>query len=720
MDAKDCGPACLRMLAKFYGREYSLQTLRERSYINRDGVSLLGITDAANSIGFKALGLELTIEQLFDEAPLPCIIHWKQHHFVVVYAIKPGKWVKIADPAFGLIKIGMVEFTKNWTNGGGKDNQGIVLLLEPTSEFFSNPGEVVPKVGFSLLRSYIKPHRNLYTKLLIGIFLGSVLQLIFPLLTQAIVDKGIGQADLKFINVILVAMFVLVISRTLIDFLRNTVLLHLGTRINIQLVSDFLKKLMKLPLAFFDTKLSGDILQRIWDQQRIQYFLTTTSLGIIFGIFSIVIFSVVLAIYSLKILFVFLFGSLLYFLWIRRYMKKRRELDYRRFSSLAENQSALFEIITGMQEIRLNNCETEKRNKWEEIQKRLYEINMKSLWLTQYQQTGGLFFHETKNLVITFLSAWLVIKSEMTLGMMVAVQYIIGQLNSPIDQMIGFLQATQDAAISMERFGELQGLPNEESEAGNSTEPGQEISNIHISALEFRYEGPRSPAVLEDLNLDIPGGKITAIVGPSGSGKTSLLKLLLGFYPPTKGEILIDGTPLQTISPAKWRKQCGTVMQEALIFSDTIERNIAPSGDEVDRYKLMEAARVANIQSFILSLSQGFQTRIGPEGSGLSQGQKQRILIARAVYKDPKILFFDEATNALDAENESLIMSNLATFYKGRTVVIVAHRLSTVKDADQIIVLDKGRVTEIGNHEELVAKKGMYFKLVKNQLELGD
>ncbi len=719
-DAKDCGPACLQMISAFYGKDYSLQTFRERSFINREGVSMLGISDAAESVGFRTIGLHMEIGQLTEEAPLPCIVHWKQHHFVVVYDAKPGKWVKVADPAFGLVKLSISDFVVGWTGSNNSERKGIALLLEPSPDFYNQPGETQRKTGFLYLLRYLKPQKTLYSQLILGIILGSFLQLIFPLLTQSIVDKGIGRVDLDFIYIILIAMFVLILSRTAIDFLRNRILMHMGSRINILLISDFLIKLMRLPVGFFDSKLTGDIMQRIWDHQRIQYFLTTTSLNILFGIFSFFVFSIVLVFYSFKILAIFLLGSLLYFLWIRFFMKKRRELDYKRFSRLSENQSTLFEIITGMQEIRLNNCEYEKRAKWENIQAGLFKINMKSLGLTQYQQSGGLFFNESKNLLITFVSAWSVIHGEMTMGMMVAVQYIIGQLNGPVDQMIGFFQAAQDARISLERFGELQNLPDEESADYPKKTILPDKIDLNIRNLTFHYEGPRSPAVLHNLNIVIPEGKVTAIVGPSGSGKTTLLKLLLGFYEPAEGEICVGTLPLSEVSNRYWRSICGTVMQDGFIFSDTIARNIAPSGESIDKQKLLNAAKIANILEFVNTLPMGFNTKIGQEGSGLSQGQRQRILIARAVYKNPQFLFFDEATNALDAENESVIMKNLASFYYGRTVIIVAHRLSTVKNADQIILLDKGKISEFGKHEELIKLKGLYYKLIKNQLELGE
>lgn len=722
MDAKDCGPSCLRMIAKHYGKSYNLQTLRERAYITREGVSLMGVSDAAESIGFRTLGVQLNLEQLTKEAPLPCIVHWKHRHFVVVYGMSQRKnKIKVADPGHGLIEYSFEEFLRAWTGTTDRMNaRGVALLLEPTPEFFNRDDEKINRVGFAYLYRYIRPQRKLLFQLFLGLFIASLLQLIFPFLTQAIVDKGIVFQDLSFIYLVLIAQLVLMASRTSVEFIRNWILLHLTTRINISLISGFLIKLMKLPIGFFDTKLIGDIMQRIDDHGRIQRFLTGPSLAIIYGMINVVVFGVVLALYQVSILLVFLAGSLVYFTWIYIFLRKRRDLDFRRFEQLSDNQNSLYQLITGMQEIKLNNCEKQKRWRWENIQARLFRINARSLALNQYQQVGGLFFNETKNILITFLSASAVLKGDMTLGMMVAVQYIIGQLNGPIDQMIGFIQSAQDARISLERLGEIHLKEDEESRTDHQVSMLPEKKDIFISDLSFQYEGPHSPFALKDVNIHLPYGKVTAIVGSSGSGKTTLVKLLLGFFPPTKGEVKIGEIRLSNINPHVWRKICGAVMQDGFIFSDTIAENVAPGVDDKDRKKLFEAVKMANIQEFVENLPLGYNTIIGQEGSGLSQGQKQRILIARAIYKDPELLFFDEATNALDAENEMIIMKNLGQFYQGKTVVIVAHRLSTVKNADHIIVLDKGKIVESGRHEDLVTLQGHYYKLVKNQLELGN
>ncbi len=719
MDAMDCGPTCLRMIAKFYGKSYSLQTLRERSYITREGVSLLGTSDAAESIGFRTIGVRLTFEKLVGEAPLPLIAHWKQKHFIVVYKIKKGK-IYCADPAHGLIKYTKDEFLKGWiSTRKDEEEQGVCLLLEPSPDFYSTEDEKINKANFKFLFSYLKPHKKFFFQLILGMILGSIIQLIFPFLTQSIVDIGINNQDLGFITLILIAQLVLFVSQTFVDFLRGWILLHISTRINISLISDFLIKLMKLPISFFDTKMVGDLMQRIGDHRRIEAFLTGSSLNILFSMLTLVVFSIVLAIYSLQIFAVFMIGSILYIVWVYLFMKKRRELDYKRFSQLSENQSSIIQLITGMQEIKLNNCEKKRRWEWERIQARLFKINIKGLSLNQYQQAGAGFFNQMKNILITFIAAKSVVDGDITLGMMVAVQYIIGQLNSPIELMVNFMRSAQDAKISLERLGEIHQRDDEEPTDKMRISIIPENKSIFVSNVSFQYEGPHSAFVLKDVDLDIPESKVTAIVGPSGSGKTTLVKLLLGFYPPTKGDVKISDVRLENFNTRMWRDLCGTVMQDGFLFSDSIAGNIAVSDEIVNKEKLLQAVKVANIQEFIESLPLAYNTKIGAEGIGLSQGQKQRILIARAVYKNPEYLFFDEATNALDANNEKTIMNNLEQFFQGKTVLIVAHRLSTVKNADQIVVLEKGEIVERGNHDELVSLKGYYYNLVKNQLELG-
>jgi len=715
----DCGPSCLRMIAKYYGRSFSLQTLRDKSFITREGVSMLGISDAAEAIGFRTMGVSLSPEKLFTQAVLPLIAHWKQNHFVVVYRIKKNK-VYVADPAFGLITYSRQEFLNGWISSvKEEEKRGHALLIEPTPDFYTLEGEKIKRTGFSFLLSYLKPYKRFLYQLLLGMLLGSILQLLFPFLTQAIVDVGINNQDLGFIYLILIAQLILFVSRMTVDFIRGWILLHLSTRINIFLISDFLIKLMKLPMGFFDSRLIGDILQRIGDQRRIENFLTTSSLNILFSMVNFLIFGIVLAIYSLKILLLFIAGSFLYFLWLSIFMKKRRELDFRRFKKLSENQSQLIQLISGIQEIKLYNAEKQKRWEWENIQSGLFRVNIKSLALKQYQEAGGMFINELKNILITILAATAVISGDMTLGMMLAVSYIIGQLNGPVEQMINFLHIAQDARISLERLGEIHEMKDEEPEDKGHMIIIPEKKNIEIKDLSFQYEGPHSRKVLNNLGLVIPENSVTAIVGVSGSGKTTLIKLMLGFYPPTEGEIKIGDSQLNSFSYQTWRQKCGVVMQEGFIFSDTIANNVTLGDERIDKERLVKAVNVANVRDFIESLPNGYNTRVGAHGHALSGGEKQRILIARAVYKNPEFLFIDEGTSSLDAENEKMIINNLKDFFREKTVVVVAHRLSTVRDADQIVVLDKGKIVEKGTHEELIAKAGHYLNLVKNQLELG-
>jgi ATP-binding cassette subfamily B protein len=707
------------MIAKFYGKNFSLQTIRDRSSLTREGVSLLGLSDAAESIGLRSVGARVSFKQLSEELPLPVIVHWKSEHFVVAYAVKAGK-VHVADPAFGLIKYSKEEFLKGWSRTVDEDRAiGLVLIVEPTPDFYQLEDEKIDKSSFSYLFTYFKSQKKYIRQLFLGLLLGSLFQLIFPLLTQAMVDVGINNQDIGFVTLILVAQLILFISQTSVEFFRSWILLHLTTRLNISLISDFLIKLMKLPIAFFDTKMIGDLLQRIGDHTRIENFITNQTLNVLFSMVNLLVFSIVLAIYSWSILLIFLLGSFLYVLWIVLFLKSRRELDFHRFRQLSENQAKLIELITGMQEIKLNNCEKQKRWEWEKIQARLFKVNMRRLSLSQTQTIGSSFINQLKNILISFLAAKLVIDGHITIGAMVAVSYIIGQMNAPLSNLMDFIQTAQDAKISLERFNEIHLKKNEESLEERKIIDIPENIDISVKDISFQYEGPRSPMVLKQINLNIPANQTTAIVGMSGSGKTTLIKLLLGFYPPVAGSISVGDLDLNHISTSAWRKRCGVVMQDGFIFSDTIVNNITVGDDLVDKGRLLEAVRMANIQEYIESLPLGYHTKIGQEGAGLSQGQKQRILIARSVYKNPGFLFFDEATNALDANNEKVIMENMNEFYKNRTVVVVAHRLSTVRNADQIVVLDRGAIVEKGKHDELIRLKGYYWHLVKNQLELG-
>ncbi|MEL6810851.1 MAG: peptidase domain-containing ABC transporter [Bacteroidota bacterium] len=718
-ESKDCGPTCIKIVAKHYGKSIDTQQLRTLSETTREGSSLLGLSEAAETLGFRTLGIKLSFAKLC-EAPLPCVVHWNRDHYVVVYKIKKGK-VYISDPALGLITYTEEEFIPLWIGNNADRNteEGIALILEPTPLFYQTTFDEEKKFGFGFILQYLLKYRKFVIQLVIGLLAGSLLQLILPFLTQSVVDVGIQNQDIHFVYLILFAQLFLFIGKASLEIIRSWILLHLSTRINISLISDFFIKLMKLPISYFDVRMTGDLLQRINDHKRIERILTTSSLTVLFSLFNLLIFSLVLAYYSFQIFGVFLFGSVLYFSWVLVFFKKRKKLDYKRFSEVSSEQSKVIELINGMQEIKLHNAERRMRWNWEYVQARLFKVASKSLALEQTQSVGSNFINELKNMFITILSAKLVIEGEITLGMMMAISYIVGQLNGPITQLISFMRDVQDAQISINRLGEIHAMEDEEQTEDKMIREIRGEAPIIIDNLSFRYKGGLKP-VLKKLSLTIPANKTTAIVGVSGSGKTTLMKLLLNFYDPDKGEIHIGKNGLKSISPAAWRDHCGVVMQEGYVFNDTIAQNIAVGQDYIDRKRLDHAIEVANIRDYIDGLPLGLNTKIGAEGAGLSTGQKQRLFIARSVYKDPKFLFFDEATSALDANNEKVIMENLDAFFKNKTAVVIAHRLSTVKNAHQIVVLDQGRIVEIGNHKQLIEKKGSYFHLVKNQLELGN
>ncbi|THU34978.1 peptidase domain-containing ABC transporter [Niastella caeni] len=717
-DEMDCGPACLRIICKYYGKSFPLEHLRSLTHTNRTGSSLLALSEAAEKLGLRSVGARISYKDLEECNPLPCIAFWNQHHFIVVYKIKKDR-VYVSDPAHGLVEYSKEEFLKGWSLG---NEQGIILSLEPSPEFMKmeEGGGNVREKGFAFIFSYLTRYRKELMQILMGLLAGSLLQLIFPFLTQSIVDIGIRHHDMPFIYMILTAQLMVFIGKTTVEMLRGYIVLHLSSRINITLLSDFFIKLMKLPLGFFDTKMIGDILQRIGDHQRVENFLTSGTFTTIFSLLNLVVFSIILAIYSPLIFLVFLAGSACYFVWVISFLKKRAKLDYKRFSQLSANQEKNFELIFGMQEIKLHNAERKKRWQWEHLQVKLFRINLKSLTLKQVQSGGASVINELKNIFISFLAAKLVLQGDMTLGMMLSVSYITGQLNAPITQLVEFIQSLQDARLSMERINEIHNKPDEEAAFVKKIETVP-AGDIVIENLSFKYDtDPRMPGILKNINCVIPAKKVTAIVGASGSGKTTLLKLLLKFYEPAAGAIYAGNTAIANIHNSSWRNACGVVMQEGFIFNDTVANNIAVGEENIDRKRLLEAARVANIVEFVDSLPLKFETKIGSNGIGISTGQKQRILIARAIYKNPDILLFDEATSALDTQNERIIMENLQHFFKGKTVIVIAHRLSTVRNADKIVVLDKGELTEVGTHEELITEKGFYFNLIKNQLELGN
>ena len=717
LESVDCGPTCLRIISAYYGKYYSLDTIREKCHISREGVSMLGISEAAESIGFRTSGVKISWDQLRDEAPLPCIVHWNQNHFVVVYRIrtrKKGCHVCVSDPAGGLLTYSEAQFLKSWS----PSHVGMALLLEPTPQFYRNKDEDSNKLKFSHILGYLKPFKAYLFQLYLAILTAGLISFLLPFLTQSIVDVGIESGSLSYILMILAAQVALNIGLLANNLIRSWLMLHMSTRMSISLISDFLAKLMRLPISFFDSRKVGDILQRIGDYGRIQSFLTGTLLSMVMAFVTLLIYSVVMTGYDPSILLIFLIGSILYVAWIVLFMRQRRKLDYKRFQEASRNQSNVVQLVTGMQEIKLNNCERQKRWEWERIQAKLFKISIKGLSLGQAQEIGGTFIDQFKNLVISFIAAKAVISGNMTIGMMMAMQYVIGQLNAPVSQFISFIQAYQDARISLERMGEILEKDDEEPAGSNRIRIIPDRADIQIENVVFQYEGPDSDKVLNDVTLTIKANQVTAIVGPSGSGKSTLLKMILGFYEPVSGSILLGDKPLKDYNASSWRQSCGVVMQEGFVFSDTIARNIALTEEQPDMDRLRKATDLANISDFIDSLPLGFDTLIGQEGHGLSSGQRQRLLIARAVYKNARYLVLDEATNSLDANNERQIMKRLNELFKNKTVIIAAHRLSTVKKADVIIVMDRGSVVEQGRHEDLIKLRGRYYELIKNQLEL--
>lgn len=770
LDTMDCGPTCLRMIAKHYGRSLSLQTLRDKSQINRDGVSLMSIAEAAESLGFRTMGAKVPFDVLAQEIPLPCIVHWDQNHFVVVYEVagvsryNQAGWlrkvfggrgvshpvsvaadttdgqledesdlssetsvsnrprrglIRVADPGKQLLTYSVDEFCRHWlVDSPDGEPEGIVLMLEPTADFYEREDEKAPKLGFQRLTTYLGQYRQLLSQIMLGVLVSSGIQLIYPFLTQSLVDVGVNTQNIPFIYIVLAALGLLLVGRQAVEFIRSWILLHISTRLNLSILSDFLIKLMRLPLPFFNAKQIGDIFRRVDDHRRIETFLTGHTLAVLFSLVDLVLLGLVMAYYDRAIFVVFMVGTLLHIGWAILFLRRRRVLDYKRFDLDAKKHNGLLELISGIQDIKLAAAERPMRWSWERLQARVFHLQTRALALNQYQHAGGFAALRGVNLLVMFLSAKAVIEGQMTLGAMLAIQFIAGQLNGSVEQIVAFVQDFQDAQISLERLNEIHTLADEEPHDRPQTAYLPHYDGIQIRNVAFAYPGMSDRPVLRGIDLFIPAHKTTAIVGMSGSGKTTLLKLLLKFYDPAAGEIRLGESTLRNLSHGFWRSHCGVVMQDGFIFSDTIARNIALGEDRVDHERLLHAMRVANIAAFVDSLPLGYNTKVGAEGNGLSQGQRQRILIARAVYKDPQFLFFDEATNALDANNEAAVIEALDEFFRGRTVVVVAHRLSTVKNADRIVVLDGGRIAEVGSHTELVARRGAYWQLVKNQLEL--
>lgn len=722
-DSMQCGIACLQMICKYFGRDYTLSALSKHCFATTEGVSLLGISEAADTLGLHTLSSRATVDEL-AENPLPAILHWNQNHFVVLYKVKKGRKFYISDPAKGRITYGYDEFIAHWasTLSYGRP-AGIVMFFEMTPAFFEfkmdGMTDASERRSFRFLFGYIKKYRKYFLQIVIGLILGSGMQLVLPFLTQAIVDEGIKGKDLNIIWLILLGQLMLTASRTTIDFYRRWILLRIGMNINISLLSDFFVKLLKLPMSFFDTKLMGDLMQRMSDHSRVNNFLTQNCLNVTFSMLTFVVFSVVLFMYSKFVFCIFLLGSLGYGCWLLSFLRRRKVIDYELFEQQSTNNNRTYEFITSMQEIKLQDCERRKCKEWETVQHDLFRVQQKSLKLQQTQEAGSICINEIKNMVITVVAAASVIHGDITLGMMLAIQYIIGQLNSPVEQLMQFFYSLQDVKISLERINEIHLMKDENGKEGLKKQVEDASEGITLRHVDFKYDPHAMYKTLDDINIHIPHGKVTAIVGASGSGKTTLIRLMLGYYPVSGGKLTIGGTDVNTLNKKWWRRQCGVVMQEGAIFSESIARNIAVDDNDVNQEQLYQAADLACIKDDIFYLPLRFNTKIGRDGMGLSQGQKQRILIARAIYKNPDYLFLDEATNSLDASNEYDIVTNLEKFYAGKTVVIVAHRLSTVRNADQIIVLKHGQVVEIGNHESLTAKRGTYYKLVRNQLELG-
>lgn len=721
LDAMQCGISCISMICHFYGKKIPIQVLEKHCQASKDGISLKSLADLCDLLNLEYTAGRATISDLL-ECPLPCILHWNQNHFVVLYKIdKNGHRFWIADPGKGKYKLSLEEFSSHWVSTKSSQcDKGIAMFISKTKDFDDIKIEDLDsKRSFRFLWQYIVQYRRYFLQILLGLGLGCILQLIMPFLTQWIVDIGIKHQDVKFIWLVLLGEFIIVIGKAATDFIRRWLLLHISMRINISIVSDFFIKLLKLPMYFFETKLLGDLLQRIGDHQRIQNFLTNQVLGVMFTTLSFLVFGIVLFIYNLPVFCIFIVGGIAYGSWIACFLSKRKVLDYQLFEQQAKSQNRTYQFLTNIPEIKLQDCEKRRRWEWEDCQAELFKVQMKSMKLQQTQEAGSIFINEIKNILITVFAATAVINGDITLGAMLAIQYIVGQLNSPVEQLMQFVYSLQDVKISLERINEVHESNNEETNR-NKRQSFVSEKSIILKNVDFKYDVHSLKKTLSDISFSIPEGKVTAIVGASGSGKTTLIKLMLGYYPVLAGEIKISGENINTYDLKWWRRHCGVVMQDGVIFSESIARNIAVDDEEIDVSRLENAAKIACIHDYVMSLPLKYNTLIGRDGVGLSKGQIQRILIARAVYKNPDFIFLDEATNSLDAKNERDIVENLEKFYQGRTVIVVAHRLSTVRNADNIIVIENGEIAEMGSHKELIEKKGAYYNLVRNQLELGN
>lgn len=710
LDSQDCSLACLKMISKYYGVQLSNSAFSGTN-ISKRGITISDLNYTAEELGYQTLAVKLDYENVLSNVSLPAIFFWNQNHFIVVYKITKNT-VYVADPAFGKTTYSKEEFLKGWTQD---KEEGILLVLEPTEKLYENAGvnQKNSSRNIQYIIQYIKKHKTQFALIAITLLISSCIELVFPFFTQKILDKGVALKQVNLIYLILIAQIVLFVSRIGLEYYRSWLFIHISSRISLSIISDFLAKLMRLPLKFFNSKNTGDLIQRIQDHKRIEEFLSQDLIQTVFSFFTIIIYSFVLFYFNPTIFLIVLVGTTLELTWIFNFFKKIKLLDQKTFSLQSTDQNKIYEIINSMQEIKLNNLEDYKRYEWSAIQSNIYLNNIEKLKVNQKYESYK-FINFLQNILVVFTSALAVMNSSMTIGTMLSIVYIIGGMNNPISQLITFFLRYHLVKISFERLNEIHDKDSEENLSKIHTL--NRIFDISVQNVSFAYDNTNY--ILNNINLNIPKGKTTAIVGASGSGKTSLLKLILKFYKPQQGNITLENMPLEEVENTLWREKCGVILQDSYIFSDTIAYNISLE-ETPDEERLLDAINLANINNFIENLPLKTNTFIGPEGMGISQGQKQRILIARAIYKNPDYLFFDEATNSLDAKNERIIVQNIDDYFKNKTMIIVAHRLSTVKNADQIIVLDNGQISEQGTHDELIKIKGKYFELIQNQLELG-